>query len=611
MTATGDDPRLPDTPSPVAGGREAGQEPGHEPPHEPPHEPGHERDREPGHEPGHERVPDPSLDLAQPSSSPRVRTQSVLQGASDNFGLEPVIRAQVQLVDPLLGLDLGGFKILRLIGEGGMGRVYEARQDKPDRTVALKVIRQGITSEKTLRRFEREAEFLARLQHAGIAQIYVVGTYSSDSGDVPFYVMEFIADAKPITHYVHENKLSLADRLRLFKQVCNAVSHGHDRGIVHRDLKPGNILIDSSSSPKVIDFGVARSTDSDLQITQLKTDTGQLVGTVQYMSPEQFGENPNDLDERVDVYSLGVVLYEMLAGCPPYDVRKKGIHEAARIICEQRPEPLCSPRSQPEDAATAKNPSLEVPPAVSAITQKCLEKNRRLRYATAGDLGSDIQRFLDGEPVVALTQAAGGRGRRRWWGWLGWNGETHGGVFQAPVTWWLVGAAVVAVLVGAAIGASLQREPEASPQLPAKAQREVDAIRAVVLENFKACADEDLKALMGTLSKKLPRLDEFAHEAEALFEATDVYIGLADFEILQLQPPFAAARIVQVTLPADEKDRTEATPKEIFFRGNSALLPKWECCEYTQTFRKENGKWKLDLITDEPRPVGAKMEGKE
>jgi serine/threonine protein kinase len=307
-------------------------------------------------------------------------------GSHDDFGLTPQPRAKMQRVDPLLGIDLGGVKIVKLIGEGGMGRVYEAEQTNPRRTVAVKVVRQGITSEKTMRRFEREAQILGKLQHPHIAQIHVVGSYSSDIGDLPFFVMEFVANAKPITNFAAERDLSLEEKLRLFKRVCEAVSHGHDRGVVHRDLKPGNILIDATGSPKIIDFGVARSTDSDLTLTSMKTDTGQLVGTVQYMSPEQFGDGPDDLDGRADVYSLGVVLYELVGGVLPYEVRKKKMHEAARIVCEQIPTPL-------------KALERTIPRPVSLIAERSLQKNRRDRYQSAGALASDIERYLDGRPI--------------------------------------------------------------------------------------------------------------------------------------------------------------------------------------------------------------------
>ena len=319
-----------------------------------------------------------------------------LPGANEAFGLTPRPKVRSQRVDPLLGIDLGGVKIIRLIGEGGMGRVYEALQERPSRTVAVKVIRQGITSEKTMRRFEREAEFLGKLQHPGIAQIFIVGTYSSDFGDVPFYVMEFIPNAKPITNYAHEHGLTLGEKLGIFSRVCEAVSHGHDRSIVHRDLKPGNILVDGSGNPKVIDFGVARSTDSDLALNSMKTDTGQMVGTVQYMSPEQFGPDPDDLDGRTDVYSLGVVLYELISGSPPYVVRRKALHEASRVVCEQVPVPL-------------RSVDKSVPREVSAIAERCLQKDPRHRYHNAGELAADLGRFLEGKPVKARPLTVIGR----------------------------------------------------------------------------------------------------------------------------------------------------------------------------------------------------------
>lgn len=341
-------------------------------------------------------------DEPEPESEPTSQDHGPVPfpGQGDDFGLTPKPReakVRAQRVDPLLGVDLGGVKIVRLIGEGGMGRVYEAQQARPSRTVAVKVIRQGITSEKTMRRFEREAEFLGKLQHPGIAQIFVVGTYSSEYGfDTPFYVMEFLANAKPLTNYAHEQGLELHERVRLFKLVCEAVSHGHDRGIVHRDLKPGNILVDANGSPKVIDFGVARSTDSDLALESMKTDTGQMIGTVQYMSPEQFGPDPDDLDGRADVYSLGVVLYELLSGSPPYSVKKKALHEASRVVCEEVPPPL-----------RAVNKT--IPRDISAIAERALQKDRRHRYHTAGELAADLGRFLDGKPVKAQPSSVLGR----------------------------------------------------------------------------------------------------------------------------------------------------------------------------------------------------------
>jgi tRNA A-37 threonylcarbamoyl transferase component Bud32 len=375
--------------------------------------------------------PTPPPAEGNPAAEPDAHS-SQFPHADDDFGLTPKPKAdeqaKTQRVDPLLGMDLGGVKIVRLLGEGGMGRVYEAQQHSPARTVAVKVIRAGITSEKTMRRFEREAEFLGKLQHPGIAQIYVVGSYSSDIGDVPFFVMEYIPNAKPITNYVSEQGLTVRDTLALFKHVCEAVSHGHDRGIVHRDLKPGNILIDSDGMPKVIDFGVARSTDSDLTLTAMRTDTGALVGTVQYMSPEQFGDSTAEgLDGRADVYALGVVLYELMAGELPYQVRRKKMHEAARIVCEYIPPTLRSrDRSIPRD--------------VSLIAERCLQKNRRGRYQSAGELAGDIQRVLDGKSVRMPAMGWVSRVRERLWSRYGRLGLL-GLVVAACLGFFLVGRA--------------------------------------------------------------------------------------------------------------------------------------------------------------------------
>ncbi|MEE2912788.1 MAG: serine/threonine-protein kinase, partial [Planctomycetota bacterium] len=242
--------------------------------------------------------------------------------------------------DPLIGTKIGSCTIKKIIGSGGMGSVYEAMQEQPRRRVALKVMKRGITSRSATRRFEFESQTLARLQHPGVAQVFEAGTHDDGSGGVPYFVMEYIPNAKTITEYANDKNLSTKERLALFARVCDAVQHGHLKGIVHRDLKPQNILVDSSGQPKVIDFGVARSTDSDLAVTTLQTDVGQLIGTLQYMSPEQCDADPSDIDVRSDIYALGVILYELLIGRLPYDLQKKAIHEAVRIVREVDPTKL-------------------------------------------------------------------------------------------------------------------------------------------------------------------------------------------------------------------------------------------------------------------------------
>src|SRR6266849_4639878 len=224
----------------------------------------------------------------------------------------------------LAPFQVGRYRVVCLIGEGGMGAVYEAEQDHPRRTVALKIIKPGMASPALLRRFEQEAQALGRLQHPGIAQIYEAGTADTGFGPQPYFAMEFIRGSS-LRDYVEEHHLNTRERLEIMAKVCDAVHHAHQRGLIHRDLKPGNILVDETGQPKILDFGVARVTDRDAQATS-QTDVGQLIGTLAYMSPEQVLADPLELDTRSDVYALGVILYELLASRLPYVISKK-LHE--------------------------------------------------------------------------------------------------------------------------------------------------------------------------------------------------------------------------------------------------------------------------------------------
>jgi tetratricopeptide (TPR) repeat protein/predicted Ser/Thr protein kinase len=280
---------------------------------------------------------------------------------------------------------VGRFAVKRLLGAGGMGVVYLAQQDNPKRDVAVKVVRSGVMSRELRRRFDLEAAVLARLQHPGIAQIIEAGMHDDGAGGRPYFAMEYI-DGVPLNDFARD--LVLPERLRLFVRVCDAVQHAHQRGVVHRDLKPGNILVTEAGDPKVLDFGVARATDSDLQASTLRTDAGQLIGTLAYMSPEQVAGRGNDVDTRSDVYSLGVILYELLAGRPPHDLADTTIAAAARIITEDDPPPPSqSNRSCRGDLDT--------------IVMKALEKEPERRYQSASDLGADVTRFLHDEPIIA------------------------------------------------------------------------------------------------------------------------------------------------------------------------------------------------------------------
>lgn len=288
--------------------------------------------------------------------------------------------------------QIGNYKVVRRIGEGGMGTVYEAEQERPRRTVALKVIRPGLASPTMLKRFEFEAHVLGRLQHPGIAQIYEAGTAETSRGVQPYFAMELVRGSD-LTAYVRSTNLSTKERLELTAKICDAVHYAHRQGVIHRDLKPGNILVTAEGQPKILDFGVARATDADMQVTTQQTDVGQIIGTLQYMSPEQIAAVPDALDTRSDVYALGVIAYELLAGHAPYNLRGRMIHEAARVVQEEEPTRLSGiSRAFRGD--------------IDTIVAKALEKDKTRRYDSAAELGEDIRRYLRDEPIVARPPSA-------------------------------------------------------------------------------------------------------------------------------------------------------------------------------------------------------------
>jgi len=316
-----------------------------------------------------------------------------LTGQADSFGFDGE-----QIIDLATGSDLGGVTIARLLAEGGMGRVYEGRQHVPARPVAVKVLRDGLASRGMMKRFEQEAHLLARLRHPHIAQVYTAGTCRHGSVTVPFFVMELVEGALPIDRFVRDHAVPVRQRVQLVRRVAGAVAYGHRLGIVHRDLKPGNILVDANGEPKVIDFGVALVTDADLAFPTLQTDAGKLVGTLRYMSPEQFDADSSRIDARTDVYALGLVLHELLTGDLPYDVRGQPIVVAARMIREQEPQPEAKIARALSAAVDVRAPERR---QLAAITETCLQKRPADRYATAADLEDELSRWLAGEPIRA------------------------------------------------------------------------------------------------------------------------------------------------------------------------------------------------------------------
>ena len=290
--------------------------------------------------------------------------------------------------------QIGQYQIQRVIGSGGMATVYAALQKQPRRTVAIKVLNSEIVSESTLRRFRREIEILGRLRHPCIASVYEAGTYEDESGIAHQYLaVEYVPAAKTILEFAHNQRLDIKDRLKLFIKICSAVEHAHKQRVIHRDLKPNNILIDTAGRLKLIDFGVAHAADPELGELTVEKDTGQLLGTIQYMSPEQVEASPSNIDPRSDVYALGIVLYELLTDQHPYDLKGLRIHEALRVILTRPPRP-------PSQI------SPEVKGDLEAIILSALEKDRSRRYADAGAFGRDILRFLKHQPIQAKKAGA-------------------------------------------------------------------------------------------------------------------------------------------------------------------------------------------------------------
>jgi serine/threonine protein kinase len=314
--------------------------------------------------------------------------------------------------------QIGPYRILSEIGHGGMGVVYEAEQERPvHRRVALKLIKWGMDTKAVIARFESERQALALMNHPNIASVFDAG--ATEQGR-PYFAMEFVR-GEPITEYCDKNRLTIQERLNLFIQVCEGVQHAHQKGIIHRDIKPSNILItiqDDKPVPKIIDFGVAKATSQKLTERTVYTELGQLIGTPEYMSPEQAEMTGIDIDTRTDVYSLGVVLYELLVGAQPFDsktLRQANFDDMRRTIREEEPpKPSTRLTRLPEPSTTAaKNRRVELRTLARAvsgdldwITMKALEKDRTRRYGSPFELAADIGRYWRNEPVLAGPPSA-------------------------------------------------------------------------------------------------------------------------------------------------------------------------------------------------------------
>lgn len=300
--------------------------------------------------------------------------------------------AKTELAAEKLPREIGPYRIVRTIGRGGMGRVYEAEQTQPRRRVALKVVRSGISSEKALQRFRLEAEILGRLEHEGIARIFEGGSAEGPDGVEPFIAMELI-DGLPLDQYVANEKPSVNTILGLLARIAEAVAHAHRRGIIHRDLKPGNILVHKDGRPKIVDFGVSRLSEGDSSTWFGPTETGQLLGTLVYMSPEQASGEGGEVDTRSDVYALGVIAYQLIAGFLPGRLPRTTFTETIDAIRHEIPEPLDRVRKRLDRD-------------VAVIVHHALKKEKDRRYPSAEAFAEDIRRYLANEPIVARPESA-------------------------------------------------------------------------------------------------------------------------------------------------------------------------------------------------------------
>jgi eukaryotic-like serine/threonine-protein kinase len=357
---------------------------------------------------------------------------------------------------------LGDFRVLSLIGQGGMGSVYLAEQDNPRRRVALKVMRYSGNDHDAAQRFRREGAALALLDHPGIAKVYAAGVEETSVGSLPYFAMEFI-DGVSLLEHAASRGLDTPARLRLLVAICQAVQHAHQRGVVHRDLKPANILVDDQDHPRVLDFGIARLIDEAEGGTRL-TQMGELVGTLPYMSPEQLNGDPMAVDTRADVYALGVILYELLSGRRPREFEPNT--SLVQAVTRAMRQPLL--------------PLAEANPAcagdLDTIAMKALAEDPAQRYASASELGADIQRYLRNEPILARPPSA-------WY-----IAQKFARRHRALVTISLIG---VLALIGSTVFAlnAAWREREAR-QLAERSVAISDSVQQFMNDMFEAAAPE-------------------------------------------------------------------------------------------------------------------------
>jgi serine/threonine protein kinase/tetratricopeptide (TPR) repeat protein len=472
------------------------------------------------------------LDAAS-AGNPGLRTEveSLLAAAARAGGFleAPAMEVTVDLppVGERPGATVGSYKLLQPLGEGGMGTVWMAEQTEPvRRKVAVKLIKAGMDSKQVLGRFEAERQAIALMDHPNIAKVFDAG--ATEAGR-PFFAMELVKGV-PITKFCDERRLTPRERLGLFVPVCQAVQHAHQKGVIHRDLKPSNVLValyDGRPVPKVIDFGVAKAVGQDLTGRTLFTEVGQVVGTFEYMSPEQAELNQLDIDTRSDVYALGVLLYELLTGSTPLERRRlkaAAMAEVLRLIREEDPPRPSTRLSESKDALPAISAQRQTEPArltrlvkgeLDWIAMKALEKDRSRRYESAAGLANDVERYLTDEPVLACPPSAAYRLRK-------FVRRNRVAVFVAGLTACLLVAGAAGTAVGLVRALAAERRAVADRDDKERARQEATAAVATATEarrharrSLNTLTDEVTEDLLGRQAQLTDQHREFLRKVLA------------------------------------------------------------------------------------------------
>jgi serine/threonine protein kinase len=496
----------------------------------------------------------------EPEMRDRIKTLLAAGQKAEGFFKDamPLDISSVEL--PLLeglGTRIGRYKLLQKIGEGGGGVIYMAEQEEPvRRRVALKIIKLGMDTKSVIARFEAERQALAMMDHLNIARVFDAG--ATETGR-PYFVMELVRGVK-ITEYCDQNNLDTRQRLELFIQICQAIQHAHQKGIIHRDIKPSNILVtlhDGVPVPKVIDFGIAKAIEARLTDKTLFTSFEQIIGTPAYMSPEQAEMSGLDVDTRSDIYSLGVLLYELLTSKTPFDAKKlllHGLDEMRRTLREQepqRPSTMLTTLIGVELNSTAEHRHAEPPKLISLlrgdldwIVMKALEKDRRRRYETVNGLAMDIQRYLNSEPVVARPPSRLYRFQKL--------------VRRNRVIFISGGAVVAALLMGLGMSSWLFFKEKAARQRAVAAEWQAELARAneVKLRHLAEIREKITQATVLLNDEKYDEADQLMSQVlvtQPTVEGAAVFRTLGEYHAFRNQWADAADRF-NVMLQIDQLD---------------------------------------------------------